>query len=478
MIESFFKTQCVTEVLEGLRDGLSHFSQPSRTALLIAEKDDDRLCVCDPQDLLRGHEPRLRELYIESDRWRRAPKTPQDVRRPEAKPAENDQLAGLISYWDRSESIYFQRWFTEHHPDICCVGPTERWLEYASNLLSRNLAAGDQMHLGTSGYVLQEYATHAVRDHIVDQRNIQMGWDTRLRVFPILDAVLGISKTLEEGAWARGELVFVEPSEMETVDFLARFPEKERPILKNFKHIRKLLLSVEYSDRKLISDGRSIFGLTSGPVPESSIGVYFKGGHGFLTLGENDLVCSFADGRFHSSTRKANLVQIEESLLEADLDSEVRDGLFRIVSEIVHGASEQGYGCTLVLDLNGDRLEISGQSLAEALDLTLDINLSLAKSLAKVDGALHIGSDLKLHAFACLLDGHALPHENRARGARFNSALRFSAEHPKILIVVVSSDRPVSVIQQGIELTAQCEWNPITNRTAPLVCLEDWLESD
>lgn len=38
-----------------------------------------------------------------------------------------------------------------------------------------------------------------------------LGWDTQLRVYPVLDAVLGISKTLEEGAWPRGEMIFVEP---------------------------------------------------------------------------------------------------------------------------------------------------------------------------------------------------------------------------------------------------------------------------
>jgi hypothetical protein len=41
-------------------------------------------------------------------------------------------LAGLISCGGRSSSVFFQMWFTDHHPDMCSIGPTERWLEHAA----------------------------------------------------------------------------------------------------------------------------------------------------------------------------------------------------------------------------------------------------------------------------------------------------------------------------------------------------------
>jgi len=85
-----------------------------------------------------------------------------------------------------------------------------------------------------------------------------------------------------------------------------------------------------------------------------------------------------------------------------------------------------------------------------------------ARLTAYLDGALHIGEDMNLHGFACILDGKTVPGENRARGDRFNSALRFTAEHHDIVVIVVSSDRPVSIIQDGIELNAQCEWNSVS----------------
>ena len=472
----YFENQCISEVVDGVSEGLSHFSRPSRAAVIYAIHPDDPIRIHDPQGLLRGHEPRLKELYLDSPLWREKaadPRSPFMLER--LGPEEYPSLTGIISCGGRSCAIFYQIWFTEEHPDMCCVGPTERWLEYAAGLLSRNIATDYLLNLGTSGYVLQEYATHAVRDYIVDQRNVRMGWDTRLRIFPILDAVLGISKTLEEGAWPRGELIFVEPSTMADMSFAARFPLQERPGIKNLKHVRKLLQAVEDSNRKLVSDGRNIIGISSDYAPRASLSVEFRGSHGFLKL-DDDLVCSFSDGRYYSSTRKANLVQVEEALLESDLDPAEGNQLFKIINHIVHDAGEGKHGCGLVVDLNRGPLEISGQKLDEPLDLTDNNMLELATSLSKVDGALHIGSDLKLHSFACLLDGHALPHENRARGARYNSALRFTAEHPNVIVVVGSVDRPVSVIQTGVELTDQCEWKPLTGKITTPPRLETWIE--
>jgi len=131
----------------------------------------------------------------------------------------------------------------------------------------------------------------------------------------------------------------------------------------------------------------------------------------------------------------------------------------------------------LVIDLNETPIEIAGQKIVYPLDLGDEQRMELATSLSKVDGALHIGSDGYLHRFACLLDGRNVPGENRARGARFNSALRFTAEHENLIVVVVSSDRPVSIIQSGVELTAQCEYKPLTKLVGPPPTIKQWLRS-
>lgn len=475
MTNESFICKCVNDTLEGLREGLSHFSGASRAAVIFALTPEDPIYLFDPQNLLLGHEPRFKELYLESDEWRK--KIPRARGRQtfgHVHPEKNLDLAGLISYGGRSNSVFYQMWFTEHHPAMCSVGPTECWLEHAAWRLSHDIANEEELYTGISGSFLREYATNAVRDYIVDQMNVALGWDTRLRIFPILDAVLGISRTREEGAWARGDLVFVQPSVVPGMSFVAKFPETEQPSLENFKHVRKLLLAVENSNRKLVSDGTVILGISNGEMPEFCITADFKGGHGYLKL-NTGTVCSFSDGSFQSSTRRANLVQVEEALLESDIDPEKGSTLFRIITDLVHSAETHKHGCTLVIDLNREPSEISGQKLDHAIDLKQADYLSLAKSLAKVDGAVHIGRDLHLHSFACLLDGLSIPGEDRARGARFNSALRFTAQHPNVMVVVVSMDRPVSVILEGVELSAQCRWNPVSTCLLMPPTLEDWI---
>ncbi len=476
MTISAFTCHCLGDTLDGLRDGLSHFSGPSRAAVIFAMATDAPMFIFDPQNLLSGHEPRIKELYLEDQAWRNFPANqPSSFKYSHILPEKNLQMTGLISYGGRSGSVFYQMWFTEHHPDMCSIGPTERWLEHAAWRFSNDMASESTFYTGISGSFLLEYATHAVRDDVVDRMNVLLGWDTRLRIYPILDAILELSRTREEGAWPRGELVFVEPQALAKLRFLAHFSPSEQPTMENIKHVRKLLAAVEQSNLKLVSDGRCVAGIVADRLPDFNLTADFRGGHGFLRV-VNDRVCSFADGSYQSRTRRANLVHLEEALLESKLDPETGHTLFKCISALVHQAEDQKHGATLVIDLNATPVAISGQCFDRPLDLRDPVILDLAKSLFRVDGALHIGADMHLHGFACLLDGRAIVSENRARGARYNSALRFTAEHAHIIVVVVSSDRPVSIIHSGVEVSAACQWKPVSCRIVAPTQLDLWVD--
>lgn len=470
-----FTEICITETIEGLADGLSRFSGQSRAALIYAVSPNDPIRIYDPQNLLRGHEPKFEEIYLKNKQWIKNTSISYDRKKfSNMTPLENLQLAGLISYGGRSSSVFYQMWFTEHHPNMCSVGPTERWLEQAAWRFSHDIANDEDLYTGISGNFLREYATHAVRDYLVDEMNVILGWDTKLRIYPILESVIEISRTPEEGAWPKGQLVFIEKRTLPKINFIVKFPKLEKPSLEHYKHIRKLLLAVEFSDRKLVADEKTIIGITDDSITDFHITADFRGRHGFLHLNENK-VCSFSEGSYKSTTRKAILVQIEEALLESEMPLSSVTKLFQIVTYIVNEAGNQKHGCTIVIDLNKTPISISGQKLEKPLDIEKPSILELTKSLSKVDGALHIGSDLHLHGFACLLDGHCIQGEDRARGARFNSALRFSAEHKNIIVVVVSSDKPVSVIQEGAEMDATCQWKPEISYILPSP-LEKWIK--
>jgi len=467
--------QSIFHIHDGLCDGLSHFSGLSRAALIYAEKSDDPPRLYDPQNLLEGWESLIERIYLKSGEWRKH--NPDVIKMRlfgQTVPEKGLDLAGLLSRGGRAKPVFYQMWFTEEHPTMCSRGPTERWLEHAACLLAHDWSNEEWFYTRNSSYVIREYATHAIRDYIRDRLDLKFGLDTRIEVYPILDAVLSISKTREEGAWPRGILVFVDPAMIEAVPFMVKFPNPEKLRLTNYKHVRKLILAVEDSDRRLISDGRKIFGVSRGRLPDCRITADFRGGHGFLRF-SGSLVCSFSDGNFHSSNRKPSLVHFEELLLGLPLEGHKRDALFNIAASIVESAGEQRHGATLVIDLNPDPIAISGQQLEHPVDLTNDTMLDLAKSLSKVDGALHIGADLHLHGFACLLDGRSVPGENRARGARFNPALRFTTDHDNIIVIVVSSDRPVSVIRRGVDLSARPGWEPLTQLLVQPPTLEEWV---
>ena len=238
---------------------------------------------------------------------------------------------------------------------------------------------------------------------------------------------------------------------------------------------RKLLQAVQKFRNRLLSDGRQILGIARGRIDHFHLTADFQGLYGFLRINDQS-ICSFADGAYSSATHQAKLFQVEEALLDYDIDSSVRSSLFHIISSIIHYGETENFGCAVVLDLNQPITHIAGQNLHHPLDLERSNLLDLACDLARVDGALQIGSDRKLHRFACLFDGLAITNEDRARGARYNSALRFTACHPDTVIIVVSADRPVSVIKNGYEYVNMVNAAACSGKIVPEK-LGDWLTS-
>jgi len=475
MTDSFLQ-KCINDTLQGLRDGLSHFSGPSHAAVIFSLPGQKQLSIYDPDSLLRGHELKIKHFYFDGEN---VPVFPvyngKSVSYSHIESVPDLQIDGLLSFGGSSATVPYQMWFSEHHPDLTSTGPTIRWLEHAVLRFSHDIANDAELYTGISGKFLKEYSTHAIHDHILRENLDNTGKQLNLDVYPILDAILSISKTSEEGALPSGELVFVEPQDIASIDLLAAFDENDLPRINHFKHVRKLLQTVEDFEHKLISDGSRIFGIAGSGLPHKSLTAEYHGRYGYLQL-NNDTVCSFSDGRYKSSSLRAKLFEVEEALLDFDLHMDIRDKLFHIVSTLVHRAQFMKHGCTFILDINEKPASVSGQLLKRPLDLNVPELLELACAFSRVDGALHIFKDQHLHRFACILDGHTIEGEDRARGARYNSALRFTAENPDTIVIVVSSDRPVSVIQKGIVYHGQCQWRSQTNCKLAPEPLEEWLK--
>jgi len=471
-----FVQQLVGEILAGVREGLGKFSGPSRVAVIYQLNCHEELYICDPLGLLRGHESKLLRTYFDDN---------MDSKIADLKLSSNHyshinradklELDGIISCGGQSGPVLYQMWFTEHHPELVSKGPTQKWLEHAVLRFSHDAANDKELYTGISGRFLREYATHAVHDQIVSEQKRFRKGRSALEIYPILNAILGISRTREEQESPHGELVFVDSSFIASIDFLARFKQSEQPLLNNYKHVRKLLLAVQNFHHKLVSDGTHILGIARGRIDWFNLSADFRGLFGFLKL-NNQSLCSFVDGSYSSSAHQAKLFEVEEILLDYSMDNTRRSSLFHIASSLVHYAETEHFGCTIVLDMNQKLTPIAGQNLDQPLELERSNMLDLAGDLSRVDGALQIGADLMLHRFACLLDGASIEGEDRARGARYNSALRFTAQHPHTIIIVVSSDRPVSVIYNGMEQSGTCSIRPYAPDSLEPQQLKQWLE--
>jgi hypothetical protein len=157
MSEAAFENICMFHILDGLCEGLSHFSQQSRAAIIYARAPGSPPRICDPQGLLEGHEPKLRDYYLYSSKWRDSGECGKGLEVISQDEAGLD-LSGIITLGARSQSMGYQMWFTEEHPDMCSVGPTRSWLEYAAELVSQSFQTCNIMGLDTAGFMLQHCA--------------------------------------------------------------------------------------------------------------------------------------------------------------------------------------------------------------------------------------------------------------------------------------------------------------------------------
>ena len=71
------------------------------------------------------------------------------------------------------------------------------------------------------------------------------------------------------------------------------------------------------------------------------------------------------------------------------------------------------------------------------------ISQSLISHLSNIDGAILISPEGIIYAFGVILDGQASKNGNSARGARYNSAIRYVDEKSRkvnCLALIVSED--------------------------------------
>ncbi len=103
---------------------------------------------------------------------------------------------------------------------------------------------------------------------------------------------------------------------------------------------------------------------------------------------------------------------------------------------------------------HGTMLIVSENAAAEAARLTKSTKgikpftpaEATIVAASAIDGGILVDLEGKCHGIGIILDGEAGDGENPARGARYNSAIRYLRRHPESLIAVVSEDKTVDIV--------------------------------
>ena len=125
--------------------------------------------------------------------------------------------------------------------------------------------------------------------------------------------------------------------------------------------------------------------------------------------------------------------------------ADVDDDDIRAIWRLAQTAVSQGKGTMLVVTTAAaeEARRLAPQALA--ID-PQPIGSRMLRSLTKIDGAVLLTPDGTCHAVGVILDGVATGAGDPGRGARYNSAVRYTAASPApCLIVIVSDDGMIDV---------------------------------
>jgi hypothetical protein len=316
-----------------------------------------------------------------------------------------------------------------------CIGIT---LSLATKALVQP-DAGDALHvLGTSAdEVAQRAAANLVTSSVRMTGSI---YGTGL-----YSALTAVSTTRYEGAAGFGSVIVARDEDPDVaVDVRLRSPVR----IAETRTLRKLL---EISDRDklgLVTDGSVIFALghvepSYDPSHERVFEFHVVGqGQWLMRHGEDVLFeAEFGQPRLRKERidNERFVDAVKRLFAHGTADS---DNLW----ELALAAADQAHGTMLVI--SDAAAEEAARLSAQAILIEPEpLSPELLRQATGIDGAVLFAPDGTCHALGVILDGSATDQGDRARGARFNSALRYlTTSAAATMIVLVSEDGMIDVL--------------------------------
>ena len=257
-----------------------------------------------------------------------------------------------------------------------------------------------------------------------------------------------ISSLRYEGASTSGQLIISAPNHQGIVK---RVTFRRTVPISDHVAVRKLL-ETHQPGYALLSDGNEVYGMgqvnLESSVPDQTLfNITFHGHYTWeLAYGMRALMrVSYGHPRMpDTAIREQPFRGMCERLFRRDYSFDA-DALWALAET----ATEQPHGTMLVVTPRAaEEVERLRQQAAPIEPVRLAEEGVLA--LSAVDGALIADPNGVVHAFSVILDGKATTLGNPARGARYNSAVRYAGSHKvPCIAVVVSEDGTIDIISSA-----------------------------
>jgi len=258
-------------------------------------------------------------------------------------------------------------------------------------------------------------------------------------------ALTAVSTTRYEGDAGFGSIIAASDGDADVaVDVRLRKPVR----LSETRTLRKLL---EISDRDklgLLTDGQTIFGLghvleTYDPVDERVFEFHVVGEGQWLMRHGDVALLQVEFGKPRLPTERIDKARFADTVSRVFVDESADS---ERLWQLALAAADQAHGTMLVIS-EGAADEAARLSAQATLIEPALLSPELLRQATGIDGAVLCDPDGTCHALGVILDGTATAEGDRARGARYNSALRYLASaKPATMIVLVSEDGMINVL--------------------------------
>lgn len=425
-------------LVDSLRLGISRFAGPTKIAAVFSHGSNVKIGhpirVYDEHGILDDHRA---ELSAKLSRW------PTEL--PESPITLVNERHRAIRVNDINVTILIARCHESVDSDVI-----RSWLEGAAGAGSRIT------NIALSAKGLENYASAAISDVVRGCRANHLGGfsESQFRTAYFVDELTRVTRAVEEGKGATGTIAFVATDgpkrrvvdghitrqTAEQVEILAEFG---KPIsLNDHKHVVKSLQLVKSESAGCLwADQEGLQGIFKTPPKDSLVASFNRGIADLSYAGSK--ICRIVSG-------EACYVLKEPKDLLAPLIDCGADCL-DTVSSTVESCRTQRHGATLVLVPEVPKFAMTGHTLKK----TINRPKNLIGLMSSVDGAILLDYESNVHGYGYILDGDADPGSERlSRGARFNSALRFSRRFPEGFVLVISEDGPLTLFRNGTLLYA------------------------